>query len=392
MDAISDLSESIKNAMVSRVETQQKDSKVIIEARQTLKDNGYIVNFAPKQDFPDTTYAVIDGASIKERTQGMDLTCITVAGMSDGYFHYNLDEDDRPVASWSAVEKYTKGIENQVQTIMMLCEVAVMGKLKGYNYRGMDGAYSTSLLNLFLNVNESDEEKFRLILEFLDGEHQEAVFDGLEQLLYPPDDEHHHIIGIAKSDAGTSFVNEMKDVLEDGVPFLLPTDRVFASSMLKPGEMFTPMSKELGSELRRGIQASIEDMKISSTHKDYLQHIHTLLMGNKLDERVYSTYFCPSDNALPGKVMRVDFSLPTQLGAHQDKAIHKYAEKAIQVVNNDVVSTSLSEPYAQFKVDEFCKKVIRESFKQAKREARDIFDEQDPTGVLANNILESYRT
>ena len=51
-----------------------------------------------------------------------------------------------------------------------------------------------------------------------------------------------------------------------------------------------------------------------------------------------------------------------------------------------------SEPYAQFKVDEFCKKTIKNSFKQAKREAREIFDEQDPSGLLGNNILESYRT
>lgn len=389
MDPVLELSETIKEAMVSRIETQTKDSEVIKNAREVLHKEKMIHSFTPREDFGDMTYGMTDGASIKERTQGMDLTCIALAGMDDGYFHYNLEDEDKPFVSWSAVKNYKKSYESQTQTIMMLCEVAVMGKLKGYNYRGMDGAYSTSLLNLLISINNNECD---LILDFIQGEHGQYVLDGIDELLSPPQDSGHHIIGIAKSDSGESFIDEFGFLLNDVVKTILPTDRTLASAILRPGEMFVPINKKLGSFLDKGITNRIEDMGLSDAHKDILHYLNNKFLHNELNDRVYSTYFCPSHNALPGKVMRVDFSLPLPKTALADKEILPIAEEAVQVVNNDVVSERISEPYAQFKVDEFCKKTIKNSFKQAKREAREIFDEQDPSGLLGNNILESYRT
>lgn len=186
MEPIFELSENIKNSMVSRVETQTQDAQIIKEAKKVSRKEGLITEFNPKDDYSGITYGMIDGASIKERTQGMDLTCIAVAGMSDGYFHYNLEDDDRPFAYWSDVKKYNKSYESQTQTIMMMCEIAILGKLKGYNYRGMDGAYSTSLVNLLISINNHE---YDLLLDFLCGKNGNDVFDGLDQLLSPPEDE-----------------------------------------------------------------------------------------------------------------------------------------------------------------------------------------------------------
>lgn len=387
-----ELTELVFNSMTERLDIQHEENVLFSDMREALINEGMIREFDPVVNVKNLQYGVIDGASINETTQGMDSILLTAATMHDGYFTVNKSPENKPFVLSATVRPYSKNNDKQNQAVMMMSELSVCSLIPGYDIRSMDGAYSTALITLLRTLSDArDYENIEYVIDFILGDNSEAVFKGIQGLLNPPEEDGKYIIGLAKAESTNDFIEAYRDILSLGKNHKIRGDKQFASRVLKPGEMFVPQTKKLGTMLKRSagsLVSDIEDQRAPNEYKDLVHSLYSSIEKNSLDSRVFSTYFCPTENSRRGKVIRVDYSLPRPTTVLEEDVLLYHAEKVVKVVNKDVISPSYSEPYAQFKVDETCKRVVTGSLQKA----RGRLNSSKGMNSVTENMLYSYRT
>lgn len=391
------LSEQLYESMVGLLDSQDRENNLFQEMRETLIKEGMIKQFPQTVSVKEMKYGVIDGACINETTQGMSSILLSAATVHDGYFTINQDRNDAPYVFSAGTRAYSKKNDKQNQTVMMLSELAVCGLLNDYDIRSMDGAYFTSLITLIRTLQEVKEyDHIDYVMEFMRGENKDAVWAGITALLNPPED-HRYIIGLAKSDTGDDFVRNYEDIIPVTLDHKAQGDKSFASKVLRPGEMFVPLSKNVGTQLENlagQLVSGIEDLNDKNnpegfnTFKDLVHAVYEAVEGNTLDSRVFTTYFCPTENSRQGKVLRLDYSVPRYTTVLEEDSLIHHAGEVIKVVNKDIVSPSYSEPYAQFKVDETCKRLVSGALERARGRLK----ASHGGTSAADNIIYRYRT
>lgn len=385
------LTDSLIENMISRMESQEDENKIFMSIRDTLINEGLIHNFATSTEMSSIRYCSIDGARINSLTQGMDNIFLSAATMHDGFFTLNSAAEDIPHILSSSIEPYNKVNDKSNEAIMMLSEIGICGSLPHYDIRAMDGAYPTALITLMRTLSDYEYEQIAPVIDFIMGDHSEEIFKGINELLNPPQEEGKYIIGLSKSDSTKDFLEIYKDLVDADLSAVVFGDKNLASRVLRPGEMFVPITKNLGSLLitqARTLVTGIEDSNGPDNYKDLVHSLYESVNKNSLNNRVYTTYFCPSENSKMGRVHRIDFSLPEGTTVLDEDRILEHADKTIQVVNRDIVSVEYNEPYAQYKVDEECKKIVSRS----KKNASDYVRMKMKDSHLSQNLTQNYRT
>lgn len=368
-----------------------------------------------------TSLCAVDGASASKQMQSADLVAVGAVLANGG------KSQPAPVEGafgYMDVLLHSGDVASIVSAMRAMTEIAVLGT-SDHDIVVIDGAMLNNYLSVILTARGS-RNAAQPILDFLaDQEQADAFYKGVRRIFSAKDGQsgkYHapdgteekmpRIIALAKSDTSSTMVRtylgrERAAKLKD---------KLVASTVLKPGEMLTPVklrNSALTPDLLESNGATtLEDWDIpgftnwplTSLELDEKDRIFRMLnRGYSFDQvqaepdrsvfnqytylvkegHLFFTYYKPSLFTMGEQALRLEFSLPWD----EDNEM-EVCQEIITHLEADIVPGT-KEPFCQFMVDRYAKEAI--SSMMIELEIR-IGSQLAMAGVDASSALGSYRT
>lgn len=309
--------------------------------RETLIQDGRIHDYGAVDTVVPESLGAVDGARITTNMYAGDFMT-AVACSANGATGQNMRNNISD--GWATVRLHEHGNDALAETAMGALESHVAHQ-STHQIRLLDGSFRTPLIGMqksLFSHSQSIQAEGANILTTPGWTH----FDGLKSLYsYNAD---RPVIALPKSNTDRSHASYYASVY--GGP-MIEQDRVFASLVLRPGELLTPLAMQVraaGHDVSRNNSAQ---MREAVTNLKECDNILSTLSKNML---LYATYFKPEHFST---VVRIEFVTSS---SDVDEVQH-VAEKYASIVNAEMVSRQPGslEPFAQWNVDQEAKNAIK---------------------------------
>lgn len=289
---------------------------------------------------PESLCAV-DGARITTNMYAGDIMT-AVAFSANGATGQTLE----PAASegWAHVRLHEHGNDALAETAMGALETHVAHRTP-HQVRLLDGGFKTPLIGMqkaVFSQSPDIREEGATILATPGWTHFEGLNDIFSFNASRP------TIALPKSNTDKTHANYYANKYQHNI---IAQDRVFASLLLKQGELLTPLVMPIspmpGEPVDKG---SLVAREMSRNLKD----CGDLLVRLSSQERVYATYFKPANFST---VIRIEFVTPDS----EPGTVLEIAKQYAAIVNAEMVSLQPGslEPFAQWTVDQDAKNAIK---------------------------------
>lgn len=336
-------------------------AKIAPDLRARLIDEGLIVKY-PKQSINDKTVVAIDGGNIKEDMSGGDLI---IVGATAGEGHSTVPlytEESVPAEAFGAVMPHRVANQKLGESIRAALELRLLETTKQADIQIIDGALINNASQMVYTILENDDIIIDEFFKAINYDEDNKLRDAMQRIFYPPRDNTTNIIALPKSDTARQYV---KDYIKDN-EFLQErvSDRILATRMLEPGEMFIPRNiasnPSLIQKLERktyrtysgdsqALYYSLLDMKL-----EYLRRLNDPSLGGSASTEegiLWTTYFKPHLGTPHSKAMKIEFAYYRSIAEGGTEGMVKHAQKLVGNVDADMVDGFIIEPWCQYMAD-----------------------------------------
>lgn len=355
MSISSIISANLSNIVGDHSEYSDSIAKLMPELREKLLKEGRIITFQKTQTFNKSMVAV-DGARVTEDLAGGDLL---VVGATAGEGHSSsplYTEDNVPTEAWASMLPHKTNNKDIVSDIMSALELRVLKKVDS-DLKIIDGSYLQNvsvILYALAGTNRVDVQRVDTLLKAIDGDSDGLLETSMQEVIYPDRDNTSRIISLPKSDTAKIY---SKEFFEDEHILSGISDRIIASRILLPGEMFTPRNIRSNDALISRL-STFDAQKYDGQYKDIYDSLLdgkagllTRLNNINTEEGIlWTSYFKPYAATPQSKAMKIEFSYYKNNVTNLKGAV-EHAEKLISFVDQDVIDSSILEPWCQYMAD-----------------------------------------
>lgn len=381
--------DSLAEAYTSRIVEPSKELQHIQDL--VTEEGGYIYNFTNTHPLQGFTLGAVDGGNGNEKLSTGDLI-IAAATFAEGMHpSVYVDGKEPPTEVYSTIMPHFSSNEKIERAMRALMEMRILTQAET-NMRIIDGSYLGNISNIIYALIDPDSRVSNEVLmwEMMkdDGFFQQAA----QELLYPSRGTDNYIIGVPKSDSSTYYVDHL--FAKYGLKNTGMTDRLFASTLLQPGEFIKPRNIESVPALVSTLEKSLKipDFGKDSLDKPSLMKIVHDKAGllrriglNPTEEGLlWTTYFKPSSWESFSPVVRIEFLFYEN---DSNMTVQEKAAEIIATLDKDFVGPTILEPWCQYVVDREAKGVS-----QALTATREFLLSQVEDARGAMGLLRGYRT
>lgn len=345
---------TIKDSYIKNI---KEPSQYLTHINNIIREKTDLIKtFAPKSYPAGLSLATIDGGNAKEKLSGGDLI-VAGAALSEGaHSEHMYDEESFPSALYMSIIPPSSITEKIEKTARSLLELQVLAECNT-NIKIIDGDYlgnTSTVLYGFLEENPIMVQELTKILE--DDKNNFLIKAFKEILIDPEKGIWNGLVAIPKSDSAKIYVS--KYLSEYNISSY--TDRLFASSILKPGEFFTPRTLETNNSLINILEKKKKDktflnslpQQVAKLLEDKAEALRRLGSGVEYGV-LWTTYFKPTNWLENSGVLKVEFALSPNTGA----SALEHTEHVIQLIDNDIIDYDILEPLSQYGADVRAKEV-----------------------------------
>lgn len=355
MSISSIISANLEKIVANHSEYSESIAKIMPELRERLLAEGKIVSFEKNNEFNKSMVAV-DGARVSEDLAGGDLI---VVGATAGEGHSSrpvYPNNNIPAEAWASLLPHKTNNKDIASDIMSTLELRILHKVDA-DVKIIDGAYLSNVstvLYALTGVTRVDTDRIDTLFDAIDGDADGSLQQAIQEVIYPDRNNTSRIISLPKSDTAKTY---SKDFFEEGHMLDGISDRIIASRILLPGEMFTPRNIRSNDALISRLN-TFDDKKYDGKYQDLY---HSLLEGksglltrlNNLDTEegiLWTSYFKPYAATIQSKAMKVEFPYYKNNKTNLQGAAN-HAANLVSLVDQDVIDSSILEPWCQYMAD-----------------------------------------
>lgn len=367
-------------------------SKLLKLVQDSVREEGNLVySFESGVPLPSGfTLGAIDGANASEQLATGDLM-IAAATVAEGLSEYKVyGEEEAPSEVFTTILPHRSSNTKIEQMMRALLELRVLAKTKT-RLRIIDGSYLGNVSNVLYGLINSDPQISNTLLQHEVFSDDNLLSKAFTEILYPKRGTDNLIIGVPKSDSSTVYVDKFfESVGQENRGF---TDRLFASSLLMPGEFLKPRNVESNPGLISTLDKTLafKDFGAKSFDRYNLMNLvadkagllRKLGLGPTEEGLLWTTYFKPSKWSVSSPAVRIEFLFY----AHEtDFTVEEKTAEIISILDTDFLDGIL-EPWCQYAVDREAKSVS-----QALTATREYLISQTTDAQSAMGLLRNYRT
>lgn len=347
----------------SWAEQDAESAELLKILAKALRDNNWLLDFERISPLTDKTMVCIDGANAVEAMQVGDLIA-TGASVAEAHEtkQYFTSEIKAPSEAYIGLLPHRNENTQLGMAVRAAQELKILKLVEGADIRIIDGTYLGQVSEVMARIAGGDKMLAKIIEEELatDG----TLSAAMKELLTPQLHKQGQIIAVVKNDTSTSYAKVFKDKFNVSVGLMV--DRVIADRILKPGQFLAPRWLEphpilsiVKSRQNKGVLYE-NDMSISLMDElvvenlERLKNLHPL--GEDNEGILWTTYFKPTAWQQEDKSIRIEFPFYRN-GKDVNNTIRDFARKMVQIVDQDILNSSIMEPWCQYAVDIEAKKV-----------------------------------
>lgn len=401
------ISDSILSNLSQLVSRYQQDiiepAKHIKSLGEELRSQGGVLSYTPDASEAETPLISIDGGNASDALAGGDLI-VAGATIGEGLRPPRVYPDMQATPS----DVYASFIPHRAENaklagaVRSALEIRVSRQV-GLDcpeaYRVIDGAYLGNVSTVLFALTNAGQAPLVAshILDLGFRDTDGLLSGGLTELLSPPADGG-RVFALVKNDSSSVYVQDTLDTTD----LAGTTDRVLANRTLLSGEMFRPRPLRSNPILRDQLkkQFSAEGFGDTVKEKDALINLlrgkRALVEGLDVFEdegwesgRLWTTYFKPTNWSASAKAIRIEFPFTPAgdtLAARKESVLRK-TEQLVNIINNDILSEDIMEPWCQYEADLNAKDVAT-----AIDLAKAALINELPVDEAIRSLLRNYRT
>lgn len=369
-----------------------------------LRANGGVLNYTPDDSEKDTPLISIDGGNATENLAGGDLI---VAGATIGegirarrVYKAMADTPSDVYAQFIPHRNENASLAGAVRSGLELRVLHEVGQDHPEAYRVIDGAYLGNVSTILFALANAKKSPMvaEHVLELGMFDSDKLLSGALTELLSPPKTGG-NVFALVKNDSSSVYVQDTLDTTD----LAGTTDRLLASRTLQPGEMFLPralrsnpilkdvLTKRFGAaDLTEGVKQKDLLVALLRGKRTLIEELDVFEDEGMIESgRLWTTYFKPTAWSFAARALRIEFPF-TPVGAtatERQQSVTARAEKLINVVNNDIISEEVMEPWCQYEADRNAKDVAV-AINLAKGALLDTL----PADEAIRSLLRHYRT
>lgn len=367
-------------------------SKLLKLVQDNVREEGSLVHtFESGTPLPlGFTLSAIDGANASEQLATGDLM-IAAATVAEGLGEYKVyGEEEAPSEVFTTILPHRSANSKIEQMMRSLLELRVLANTKT-RLRIIDGSYLGNVSNVLYGLINNDHKVSNTLLQHEVFSGDKLLEKAFQEILYPKRGTDNLIIGIPKSDSSTVYVDKFfEDLGQENRGF---TDRLFASSMLAPGEFLKPRNIESNPGLISTLEKTLTQKDFGSKSFDRFNLMNLvsdkaglfrrLGLSSTEEGLLWTTYFKPSKWNISSPAVRIEFLFYAN---DSDLTVEEKAAELISLLDTDFLDGVL-EPWCQYAVDREAKSVS-----QALTATREFLISQTDDAHSAMGLLRGYRT
>ncbi len=330
-------------------------SKVAPELREKLLTEENILTFS-RGDLTHKSLVAIDGGRLKEDMAGGDLI---VVGATAGEGHSTVtlyDDDTVPAEAYASVLPHRTSNEKLAAGIMSALELRLLEKANA-DVQIIDGAYINNVSQIIYTIIENNDETVDSFFKAINYDEDHLLRNSMLKVLNPERDYSRTLIALPKSDTAHIYSNaymEGHDLLQG-----LVSDRILASRMLHPGEMFMPRNIESNNALIQKLERKTFKRYTGEHQELYdsmlemkLEYLRKLSLKATEEGILWATYFKPNVGTPQSKALKIEFPyyMENSDGLGNERLI-RHARKLIGMVDADMIDGYVIEPWSQYMAD-----------------------------------------
>ena len=330
-------------------------SKVAPELREKLLAEEKILKFS-RGDLSHKSLVAIDGGRLKEDMAGGDLIVI---GATAGEGHSTVtiyDDDTIPAEAYASVLPHRTSNEKLAAGIMSALELRLLEKAIA-DVQIIDGAYINNVSQIIYTLLENNEETIDSFFKAINYDADGLLRESMNKVLYPPRDHSRTLIALPKSDTAHVYAHaymEGHELLQG-----LISDRILASRMLHPGEMFMPRNIESNNALIQKLERRHNFKPYDGEHKELynsmlemkLEYLRRLSVAPTEEGILWATYFKPNVGTPQSKALKIEFPYYVSEATSGREGLIRHARKLIGMVDADMIDGYVIEPWSQYMAD-----------------------------------------
>jgi len=356
MPSISDILSQGMEGIVDEYSTHSGAlSKVAPALRQRLIEEGLIAKFT-RGDISEKSLVAIDGGRLKEDMAGGDLV---IVGATAGEGHSTVPvytEDTVPAEAYAAVLPHRTSNDKLAGGIMSALELRLLETALA-DIQIIDGAYINNVSQIVYTLLENDDTTIDTFFKAINYDEDGLLRQSMNKVLYPPrNNGERTLIALPKSDTAKIFAH----AYIEGDLFLqeLVSDRILASRLLLPGEMFIPRNvasnnnliQKLERKTYRRYEGEHQELYVSMLDMK-LEYFRRLNVSATEEGILWATYFKPNIGTPTSKAMKIEFPYYQSQAEGGTKGMLLHAQKLIGMVDADMIDGFIIEPWSQYMAD-----------------------------------------
>jgi len=229
------------DTLVSTLTTQARElfAPIVeqrVRIREALLHADAIHPIAPPDTFTNTNESLIcvDGANVTDQRYGADILMALAAAEKGllGPTPITLP----PALTWAKLVTHTSTNGKIVDAARFGLELRTLAHATDANFRILDGATTSPFLTIILGLRDRNTTIRNTVADIV-LDNNEAIITAAHTIAGPAA---HHIIACPKSDSSSHLTSHLLTSANIGLTDLPASDKLFASLILQPGEMFTP--------------------------------------------------------------------------------------------------------------------------------------------------------
>lgn len=361
----------------------------------------------PSVPYGTMSLCAIDGASAMSQLQSGD-QIVVGSTFSNGQNSKIPESTEQCAYFFMDVRLHSSETTSIVNSTRAMTEIAVLGDVC-HDISIIDGATLNNYLSVLLALQQS-RNTAQPIIDFLKNEtNAKAFYAGVQKVFKT--NSNTRTIALAKSDSSTSMT---KELVGKGSSL---KDKILASTILRPGEFFTPtplrstplkpelLESNSGRSLQEWGLLSFKNWDIDDLPEDEKEIIFKVLhMGYDFDyasehpdcdvfnqysylvkeKHLFFTYYKPSMFDEGEAALRVEFRVPWN---KSDPLLELHT--LLPELEADIVGGAIKEPFSQYHVDRQVKEAVSYSMNMLKSSLIDKMVEMGEESVYS---LSSYRS
>lgn len=327
-------------------------SKLAPTLREHLEETKKILPF-PQGSLDSKSLVAIDGGRLKEDMAGGDLMVIGATAGEGHSSQPTYNEETIPAEAYAVVLPHRVANEKLAGGIMSAFELRML-ELATADIQIIDGAYVNNVSQVLFLLLDNDDETIDAFFKAIDYDKDELLRTSMRKVMYPPRDYSRTLIALPKSDTARIYSQEL---IHDDYAQHVISDRILASRMLLPGEMFLPRNiasnNVLITRLEKGNFRTYNG-EHKALYKDMfsmmLEYFRRMNHENTEEGILWTTYFKPNVGTPQSKAMKIEFPYYPVAGKEYGGVV-EHAQKLISMVDADMIDGFVIEPWCQYMAD-----------------------------------------